>query len=111
MWGIKLVEPPIKLNGNIDLAILGLWKTSVNNIDYWLDFKDDGTYDTWSSANTKKTKCYWRVDNGFFESVCDGGRQKGRIPFRKTNDLRTGKPTLGLDWSVYFPETSKAMWK
>ena len=47
----------------------------------------------------------------FFESVCDGGREKGRIPMRKTNDLSKGKPTLGLDWSVYFPETEKEMWK
>jgi hypothetical protein len=27
------------------------------------------------------------------------------------NDLKSGKPTIGLDWSVYFPETEREMWK
>ena len=84
---VKLVQPPVQLNGNIDLSIIGLWKTTVTEIDYWLDFKPDGTYETWTSKNTRKVKCYWRIDKGFFESVCDGGNQKGRIPFKKINDL------------------------
>ena len=108
---VKLVEPLVKLNGGVDLSILGLWKSTVTNIDYYLDFKADGTYDTWTSSHTKKTKCYWRIDNGFFESFCEGGKQAGRVPFKKVNDLKTGKPTIGLDWSVYFSESDREMWK
>ena len=43
---VKLVDPPVKLNGGVDLVIVGLWKCKVDEIDYYLDFKTDGTYDT-----------------------------------------------------------------
>ena len=80
---VKLVEPPVKLNGIVDAAMTGVWRCRVVEIDYYIDFKADGTYDTWSSANQRKVKCYGRIDNGFFESYCEGGREKGRVPFKK----------------------------
>lgn len=108
---VKLVEPPVKLNGIVDLSIVGLWKTHYNNIDYYLDFKADGTYDTWSTSDSKKIKNYWRIDNGFMEVLYTGARKPNRFSFKKINDLATGRPTIGLDWSVYFSESDREMWK
>ena len=104
---VKPAEPPVKLNGIVDQTMNGVWKFSIYGVDYFMDFKADGTYDRWTSTNTRKEKCYYRIDNGFFESVCTG---KGRAPFQKTNDLVKGKPSFTLDMAVYLPVTDKEMW-
>jgi hypothetical protein len=108
---VKLSEPPVKLNGKVDLGIVGLWKTTLSNTDYFLDIKADGTYDTWSSTNTKKSKAWWRIDNGFMEVVFEGNKKIERFQFTKTNDLNTGKPTIMIVSTVYFPQTERELWK
>ncbi|MEO7293558.1 MAG: hypothetical protein ABIW34_10670, partial [Ginsengibacter sp.] len=107
---VKLVEPPVKLNGAVDFSIVGLWKINFNKNDFYIDYKADGTYDTWSSSNPKKWKCYWRVDNGFLESICEGGTL-GRFMFKKVNDLVTGKPAISLNGAMYISESDREMWK
>ncbi len=108
---VKLSDPPLKLNGTVDLSIVGLWKCNFNKIDYWLDFKADGTYGTYSATNPKVSKCFWRINGDYIETVCEGMKQMNHFLFRKVNDLKTGKPTITLDGTAYFPETDREMWK
>ena len=109
---VKLAEPPVRLNGIVDLSIIGLWKTALNNIDYFMELKADGTDETWSSTNPKRSKGYWRIDNGYFEVVFEGNNNKvDRFKFAKVNDLAKGKPTIVLVSSVYYPVTEREMWK
>ena len=107
----KLVEPPMRLNGNVDLSIVGLWKGTLNKIDYYLDIKPDGTYTTYSSSNSKPSKCYWRINGDHIETFCEGMKQVTRFAFKKVNDLKTGKPTITFDGFSYFSETEREMWK
>ena len=106
---INVIEPPVKLNGIVDQSMAGVWKFSFNEVDYYLEFKADGTYDRWTSKDTRKLKCYWRIDNNFFESFC--GNEKGRVAFQKFNDLLKGQPYFQIDQTVYWPLTDKEMWK
>jgi len=108
---VKLVDPPVRLNGIADLSVVGLWKCNYNKIDYWLDLKADGTYNTYSATNSKPVKCYWRINGDYIETFCEGAKQVSRFVFRKINDLKIGKPTITLDGVAYFPETDKEMWK
>ena len=108
---VKLVDPPVRLAGNVDLSVVGLWKCNYNKIDYWLDLKADGTYNTYSATNSKPVKCYWRINGDYIETFCEGAKQMSRFVFRKVNDLKIGKPTITLDGVAYFPETDKEMWK
>ena len=111
MDAVKLAALPVQLNGEVDLSIVGVWKGTLNKIDYYLDIKADGTYTTYSSTNTKPSKCYWRVNGDIIETFCDGMKQPTKFAFRKVNDLKTGKPTISFDGFPYFPETEKEMWK
>ena len=99
------------LDGNVDATIVGLWKTKYNGLDYYLDMKEDGTYATYSSANPKRSKCYWRVNGDMMETVCEGMKQPARFAFKKINDLKSGKPTITLNGVSYFSETDREMWK
>jgi hypothetical protein len=108
---VKLSEPPVRMNGSVDFSIIGLWKTTSNNVDYFMDLKADGTEETWSSTNQKKSKAHWRIDNGFFEVIFEGNSKLDRHKFTKVNDLVKGKPTIMLVSSVYYPESDREMWR
>ncbi len=108
---IKPIEPPVHLNGTVDPTIAGLWKGTLNNIDYFLDIKPDGTYSSYSSNNKKPFKCYWRINGEQIEVACEGMTQISKWAFRKTNDLNLGKPTISFDGFKYYSETAREMWK
>ena len=108
---VKLSEPPVRLHGTVDLSIIGLWKTTSNNMDYYMDLKADGTQETWPSTNPKKSKGYWRIDNSYFEVVFEGNNKVDRFKFAKVNDLVRSKPTIMLVSSSYYPVTDREMWR
>jgi hypothetical protein len=108
---IKPVEPPVHLNGVVDATMAGLWKGTLNNIDYYLDIKPDGTYFTYSSSNSKQIKSYWRINGNYLEMFSDGMKQPSKFLFAKVNDLQKGKPTITFDGFAYFSETPREMWK
>ena len=83
----------------------------MNKVDYYLDFKNDGTYDTYASNNPQKSTCFWRAGDDHFESVCKGSRQKNGYKYAKVNDLKNGKPTIMLDATSYYPVSDKPMWQ
>ena len=108
---VKLVEPPMHLNGNVDPAIVGLWKGTMNNIDYYLDIKPDGTYVSYQSNNRKQIVSYWRINGDHIEVFFEGAKQINKYGFKKVNDLNLGKPAISFDGFRYYPVAEREMWQ
>lgn len=108
---VKLIEPPMHLNGTVDPTIIGLWKGTMNNIDYYLDIKPDGTYISYQSNNKKQVVSYWRINGEYIEVFFEGAKQINKYGFKKVNDLNLGKPTISFDGFRYFPVADREMWQ
>ena len=107
----KLIEPPMHLNGTVDPTIVGLWKGTMNNIDYYLDIKADGTYISYQSNNKKQVVSYWRINGDHIEVFFEGAKQINKYSFKKVNDLNLEKPTISFDGFRYYPATGREMWQ